>query len=228
MYIIKLLQTKIQTHMILYACLSLATKQALRTGRFKLTTSEEWQRMMIIHRTFTIKNIPGALDCRDVPPQPHRAPIYSGRKRVRRITTITTPVKPRGIIVNIDVTRCGAPRVVRRWAVVGGRVEVGAFGVLALALVGVLVAAEGLGGGEVAAAVVALEFPATAISGVSSVFRGGVGVVGGSSAATAAELDAKEADGGRRGGGLFFGRRGPDEGQLGEGLHIHEVVGFSL
>ena len=156
--------------MILYGCISLATKQALRTGRFKLTTSEQWQRMMIIHGTVTIKNSPGALDGRDVPPQPHRAPVYSGRKRVRRISTITTPRKPRGIIVNIDVTPGGRPRVVRQWAVVGGSggVEVGALGVLALSLVGVLVAAEGLGGGEVAAAVVALEFPAAAA--VSAVF----------------------------------------------------------
>lgn len=97
---------------------------------------------------------------------------------------------------------------------------------LSLALVGILVAAEGLRCREVAAAVVALELGtalATAAISVAvalGVFGGiffGVGLMG--------DLDAKEADGG---GGLLTGGRRTDEWELGEGVDAHEVVGLSL
>lgn len=92
----------------------------------------------------------------------------------------------------------------RRMAGAGkGGLEVGALGMLALALVGVLMAAEGLGGGEVAATVVALELPATLLSAS----RGGadadvLGVlvlvlgaaVGGVGGLLLVELHSKEAD----------------------------------
>lgn len=79
-----------------------------------------------------------------------------------------------------------------RAVVVGGRhgrLQLSALGVLALAFVGVLMATESLGGGEAAAAVVALELPAGFGCGCDGGFcRNYGGVVG--------DVDAEEADGG--------------------------------
>jgi len=132
--------------------------------------------------------------------------------------------------------------------------KVRAFGVLAFPFVGVLVAAEGLGGREVPAAVVTLE-PATAFpvvisnggdsSGGGIVFGsvefewvkvivvGGVGncfcgirLVGWNSSVVSAagEFYAEETNGWL----LLDERSRADEGQLGEGVHVHEVVDFSV
>jgi len=73
----------------------------------------------------------------------------------------------------VDVVRVGEGAALHHRGL-----EVRAFGVLAFAFVGVLVAAEGLGGGEVAAAVVALEAAATlAVRAIGG--GGGVILVGG-------------------------------------------------
>lgn len=117
----------------------------------------------------------------------------------------------------------------------GRRLEVGALGVLPLSLVGVLVAAEGLGGGEVPAAVMALEFTAVAAPAVGGVALGvctggggggedvnfncvGVGVGALILGGGVLDLYAEEANG-----RLLLGRSRADERQLGEGIHVHEV-----
>lgn len=125
----------------------------------------------------------------------------------------------------------------------GGGVEVGPLGVLSLSLVSVLVAAEGLGGGEVPAAVMALEFPAATLpAGVLGGSGGGgggfmvgfavggalprvAGGLGGSGGGGGGEFDSEKADG--RGGGLVLGGGGgggADEGELREGVNVHEVM----
>lgn len=71
--------------------------------------------------------------------------------------------------------RCGGEPVVHEPVDLGlgeGGVDVGSLGVLALSLVGVLVATQGLGGGEVSAAVMAFESPVAL-----AVVGGGRGVV---------------------------------------------------
>lgn len=94
---------------------------------------------------------------------------------------------------------------------------------LTLALVGVLVTAESLRRGEVAAAVVAFELPSVLIGPAS----GGAG--GRMVAAGGGEVEAKKAD--------FWRQRrrrrwrlhlAADEGELGEGVNGYEVVGFSV
>lgn len=119
-----------------------------------------------------------------------------------------------------------------------GVVEVGSLGVLPLPLVGVLVAAEGLGGGEVPAAVVALELPAALPSSTTVGGGGGVGaaafVVVGCGAfirvCGGGEIDAEEADArgsgsGGCGGGFGGGAGGgPEEGELREGVNVHEIM----
>jgi len=152
----------------------------------------------------------------------------------------------------VDMVRVG-----ERASVHHRGLKVRAFGVLAFAFVRVLVAAEGLRGGEVSAAVVALE-PATAFAVVisnsgsggssssSSIVLVGIkfervkvvvvgGGVGGcfcrvrvlrrdSRVVSAGEVYAKESNG-----WLLLDKRGrADEGELGEGVHVHEVVEFSL
>lgn len=84
-----------------------------------------------------------------------------------------------------------------------------------------------MGCGEVPAAVVALELSGTISSAVVGFFRfgsgGGVAGKGFVSGGAGAEFFAEEADA-----GFFFGRGGTDEGELREGLDVHEVVCFSL
>jgi len=130
-----------------------------------------------------------------------------------------------GVAVEVMVRVCGGDY--------GGGVvvEVDSLGMLPLPLVGVLVAAEGLGGGEVPAAVVALKLPAAFPCSTT------VGVGGGVSTATllviagcaivrvairGGEVDAKEADAGGGGGGGLGG--GAEEGELREGVNVHEIV----
>lgn len=113
-----------------------------------------------------------------------------------------------------------------------GRLEVGPLGVLPLALVRVLVAAEGLGGREVAAAVVALEPPDGVHShgcggiGGGGFFRRGVDGVGGG--VVVRDVDAKKADsrsGGGGGGGVLWWWS--VEWKLREGFNCHEVMSSS-
>ena len=112
-----------------------------------------------------------------------------------------------------------------------GGLEISPLRVLALALVGVLVSAKSLRGGEVSAAVVALELASGFGSGGDICVR----VLGGDfvfcNVRLVRELDAEEADSaGGRGAAraLSSWRRGPDEGELGEGVHVHEVFGLPL
>lgn len=91
----------------------------------------------------------------------------------------------------------------------------GAFGVLAFPLVGVLVSAESLGGGKDSAAVMAFELPAACLRALAlSIING----------AAASEFFAEKPYGAAA--ALFFSRAG--EGQLGERLHVHEVTSLSL
>ena len=72
----------------------------------------------------------------------------------------------------VDMVRVGEGAAMNH-----GGLEVRTFGVLAFAFVRVLVAAEGLGGGEVAAAVVALEAAAALAIRVGGASTGGSGGV---------------------------------------------------
>lgn len=115
-----------------------------------------------------------------------------------------------------------------------GGLEVGALGVLALALVGVLMAAEGLGGGEVAATVMALElpaalFPAAAGAEVLGILvqtaagrsSGGVSV-GGVGGLLLVELHPKEAD------VLLSCWCRSNKRELGEGVDVQVVLSILL
>lgn len=114
--------------------------------------------------------------------------------------------------------------------------EVRTFGVLALALVGVLVSAQGLGRREIPAAVVAFEPPMSLLRSLG-LGRVGLGRLGrGTSVfqfllsgfvSTRTEFDAEEAN------GLVViissvGCRRACEGELGEGIHTHEVMGLGF
>lgn len=117
-----------------------------------------------------------------------------------------------------------------------GRLKISPLGVLPLALVGVLVTAQRLRGGEVAAAIVTLELAgdlrrrSAATGDIAGRVLGGslilydVGFVG--------ELDAEEADaaGGSGAAGALSptGGSGANEGELGEGVDAHEVPRLSL
>lgn len=130
-----------------------------------------------------------------------------------------------------------------------GGLEVGALCMLALALVGILMAAEGLRRREIATAVVALEFSPTlsttsttvvmggdrvggALMGGTGIGGGGVGVLGWfflRGVGLMGEVDAKDPDGSAGiGGPVPSRRRGPEEGELREGVDGHEVLGLSL
>lgn len=123
-----------------------------------------------------------------------------------------------------------------------GGLKVGPLSVLPFTLVSVLVATKGLRCREVPTTIVALKLPTTFTTSSSSaivdvcVFGGGfevvaiarVGVVGGGGGGRV-EVDAEEADGGGSGGGGGLsggggGRSGANEGELREGVNIHEVM----
>lgn len=136
-----------------------------------------------------------------------------------------------GVVIEEEV---GGGRIGEGRRVTGageGGLEVGALGVLALALVGVLMAAEGLGGGEVAATVVALELPAALlpagrpgagadILGVLVLVLGTA--VGGAGGFLLVELHTKEADV-----PLPCWCRS-NKRELGEGVYVHVVLSSIL
>jgi len=122
-----------------------------------------------------------------------------------------------------------------------GGLQVGPLGVLPLALVRVLVPAEGLGGRKVATAIVALELPPCLNGTRGSRGGGGGGAVGCVCLCSGRgrgrffgrgirlEFDPEEANGGvGRGGGIRGFWRGADKRKLGEGVYTHEVAGLVL
>lgn len=183
-----------------------------------------------------------------------RNPPHSQRAAIDRLRVVMMMVSIVRAVAAVRRPSGGAPRMIRRRKrrsaapvahqpiIMGGvdgyaamhhhRLQVSALRVLSLSLVGVLVAAESLGGGEVSAAVMALEFPAARVAAArlfASCLSFSAVVFIGMIDTAAAEFLAEKPNPTAPAAALLFGRkRRADEGQLRERLHAHEVVSLSL
>lgn len=190
---------KIQTHMVLLHTrfIHVPTWRITRptnNNRLHFFSGEQRRHHRVHQRTVTIETRVSRRD----PPQAKWASVYGrGLSTVRSTgasieprtgsgstrTIVTIPGRISGMVSGAEaavihqaVHVCSIVR--HQPSMHHSRLEMLAFGVLPLSFVGVLVAAEGLAGGEVSAAVMALESPAAlaAVFGAALAYVGVVGV----------------------------------------------------